>query len=210
MNKIQNFASQENSSKFKIQNIFFGLLILIIGASCNSPFVQKPRGYFKIDLPKKTYTTFDQPGYPYTFEYPEYATVIKDSTFFEDKAENPWWLNVNFTQFDAKIHISYKEIGKQSFSKLINDAFKLTNKHNIKADFIGDSAFTNPHNINGVYFKVGGNVATANQFFLTDTSRHFLRGALYFNAPPNADSLKVVDSFLTLDLQHIINTFKWK
>lgn len=196
--------------RFKIQNIFFGLFIVIIGSACNSPFVQKPRGYFKIELPEKSYTKFDQQGYPYTFEYPAYATVVKDSTFFEDKAENPWWLNINFAQFDAKIHISYKEIGKQSFSKLINDAFKLTNKHNIKADFIGDSAFTNSNNINGVYFKVGGNVATANQFFLTDTSKHFLRGALYFNAPPNADSLKVVDSFLTIDLQHIINTFKWK
>jgi len=192
--------------------LFFCLMItaVTIIAGCNSPFVQKKPGYFKIDFPEKKYAVFNQPGYPYTFEYPVYAGIVKDSTFFDEAAENPWWINIDFKQFDAKIYISYKQIGKQSFAKLLNDAFKLTGKHDVKANSIDDSAFTTQNNINGVYFKVGGDVASANQFFLTDTSKHFLRGSLYFNAPPNADSLEGVNSFIAADLRHLINTFKWK
>ena len=64
--------------------------------------------------------------------------------------------------------------------------------------------------VSGVFFKVGGNAATAKQFFLTDTTKNFLRGALYFNVTPNADSLKPVQDFLQKDIDHMINTFRWK
>ncbi len=66
------------------------------------------------------------------------------------------------------------------------------------------------HGIHGVMFSVGGDVATANQFFLTDSTKHFLRGALYFDAAPNADSLGIVNQFLLEDMKHLINSFKWK
>ena len=75
---------------------------------------------------------------------------------------------------------------------------------------INDSVIRTPNGVEGIYFSLGGNTATANQFFLTDSVRHFLRGALYFNAAPNADSLGVVNDFLKKDLQHLINTLKWK
>ena len=57
---------------------------------------------------------------------------------------------------------------------------------------------------------VGGYAATSKQFFVTDTGKHFLRGALYFNATPNADSLQPVQDFLQQDIQHLLQTFKWK
>ena len=186
------------------------LIIIVACFSCNSTFVPKPRGYFVIDLPKKEYRVFDQPNYPYTFEYPVYANIIKDSTFFGEATENPWWINVNFPQFNSRIYVSYKEIGKNKFDKLINDAFTLTNKHTSKAVSIDDSLINTSNNIHGMFFKVGGNVATANQFFVTDSVKHFLRGALYFDATPNEDSLGVVNDFLLQDMKHLINTFKWK
>ena len=96
------------------------------------------------------------------------------------------------------------------FDKLVSDAFTMTNKHTLKAYSIDDSIMTTPNNIHGIFFKVGGNVATANQFFLTDTTTHFLRGAMYFDATPNEDSLGVVSRFVLEDLKHMINTFKWK
>jgi gliding motility-associated lipoprotein GldD len=178
--------------------------------ACNSPFVPKPRGYFKINLPNHEYQTFNQPGYPYTFEYPVYAKVVKDSTFFEAKAENDWWINIDFPGFDSRIYISYKPVKNNDFNKMIADAFNLTYKHSSKASSIDDSAFRTPNNISGVLFKVGGNAATANQFFLTDSVNHFLRGALYFDAPPNEDSLQPANEFLRQDMQHLINSFQWK
>jgi gliding motility-associated lipoprotein GldD len=180
--------------------------------SCNSDYtLAKRRGYFKIDFPEKAYKKFDEPNYPYTFEYPVYSNVIKDTAFFESKPENPWWINIDFPQFAARVYISYKEIGKNKLDSLVNDAFKMSYKqHTYKASAIEDSEFVTPNNVHGVYFKLAGNTATANQFFLTDSTKHFLRGALYFAATPNEDSISIVNDFLRKDLFHLINTLRWE
>lgn len=180
-------------------------------AACNSDYIIKPRGYFKIELPKKNYQSFDKTGYPYSFEYPTYGTVIKDSLFFEKKTENPYWINIDFPQFKSRIHISYKNIGKNNFDSLVNDAFTMSYKqHTYKASAIDPKPFTTPNGIEGIFFTLRGNTATANQFFVTDTTKHFLRGALYFEATPNEDSLRPVNDFLKKDLEHLINTIRWK
>ena len=187
----------------------FSVLTLV---SCNSDYtVGKKRGYFKIDFPEKKYREFDQTGYPYSFEYPVYSSIVRDTTFFESTPENPWWINIDFPQFAARVHMSYKEIGRNKFDSLVNDAFKLSYKqHTYKASAIEDSAMETPNHVHGMYFTLAGNTATANQFFVTDSTRHFLRGALYFAATPNEDSIGIVNDFLKKDLLHLINTLKWK
>ena len=97
----------------KIKIICFFLFGFFVG--CNSDYTIKPRGYFKIDFPEKAYQKFDNPSYPYSFEYPLYGTILKDSLFFDEKAENPYWINIDFPRFNGKIYISYKEIGKNNF-----------------------------------------------------------------------------------------------
>ena len=191
--------------------IFFALIVAFITISCNSEYTPRPRGYFKINLPKKEYRSFDQPGYPYTFEYPVYGKVIKDTMFFDRQPENPYWINIDFPQFNSRIHISYKDVQKNNFDSLVNDAFTMSYKqHTYKASAIEPEPFTTPNGISGVYFTLKGNAATANQFFATDSVKHFLRGALYFNATPNEDSLRPVNNFLREDMQHLINTLRWK
>lgn len=180
--------------------------------ACNSPYtVGKKRGYFKIDFPEKKYQRFDQQGYPYTFEYPQYAQIKKDSTFFQDKADD-WWINIDIPRFGGRIHISYKPINTYNrFDSLVEDGFKMAYRQHITmATGIQDSLFSTQNGVQGIYFNLGGNTATANQFFVTDTVHHFLRGALYFDATPNADSLGVVNDFLKKDLLHLINTLQWR
>lgn len=187
-----------------------GCLIAFTFFSCNSNYTIKQKGYYKIDLPAHEYKVFDKPGYPYSFEYPVYANVVQDSTFFEDQPENPYWVNIDIPSLNGRIYISYKDIKKNHFDKLVDDAFKLTYKHSTKATGIKDSLMRTPNGITGIFFKVGGNAATARQFFVTDSTRHFLRGALYFDATPNADSLGIVNDFLETDMKHLINTLRWK
>lgn len=185
-------------------------IAVIVFAACNSDYTIKRKGYFRIDLPQHNYQLFDRAEYPYTFEYPSYARIVQDSTFFEDKPENPYWINIEFPSLDGKIYMSYKDVRKGQFDKLVDDAFKLTYKHSTKATAIRDSMMRTPNGITGIFFRVGGNAATAKQFFVTDSTRHFLRGALYFDATPNADSLGVVNDFLEIDMKHLINTLRWK
>src|SRR5688572_15377759 len=191
---------------------FIILISAILLLSCNTNYtVDKKRGYFKIDFPEKKYRLFDQPGYPYSFEYPVYANVLRDTTFFDGKPENDWRINIDFPQFNGRVFVSYKEIGKHKFDSLVEDAFKMSYKqHSQKASSIEPVPFRTPNNIDGIYFTLEGNTATANQFFLTDSVKHFLRGSLYFDAAPNEDSISIVNDFLKKDLQYLINTLKWK
>ena len=177
---------------------------------CNSPYIPKPTGYFKIDFPAKQYILFNEPGFPYSFDYPVYGKIVRDTSFFGDPPENPWWINIEFPQFNSRVYISYKEIGKYTLDKLLNDAFNLTNKQSVKASYINDSLINTSNDVHGVFFRVSGDVATANQFFLTDSTKNFLRGALYFDTTPNQDSLQPVNDFLVQDLMHVINTFQWR
>lgn len=193
----------------------FAYCLLLIACcsltACNSDFVQKERGYFAIELPQKKYQQFNRPGFPYTFEYPVYGTIVQDSLFFDEQAENPYWINVDFPQFEGRLHLSYKEIGRHQFDSLVNDAFTMSYKqHTTRAAGIQSQPFTTPNGIQGIYFTLKGNAATANQFFATDSVKHFLRGALYFNATPNEDSLRPVNNFLREDMQHLINTLRWR
>ena len=216
----------------KINNPFFSITLLLtifFFAACNSTYTSKKQGYFNIDLPLHKYTQFNNAVFPYEFEYPVYAKVIKDSTFFDSNPENPYWINIDFPQFNARIFLSYKIIGGKAiykikqmngaykdsvginqFDKMVNDAFTLTNKNEAVATSINDSAFRTANGISGVFFKVGGNAATSKQFFMSDTAKNFIRGALYFDATPNVDSLKPVQNFLQADIEHLINTFRWK
>jgi gliding motility-associated lipoprotein GldD len=205
------------------------VIILFFLFSCNSTYTSKKKGYYNIEFPERKYLVFDEPGVPYSFEYPVYANIVKDSTYFDSTPENPFWRNIDFPQFNARIFLSYKQVGGRAiykvkmpngeyadssginyFDRMVNDAFNLTNKNEAVATSIKDSLFVTPNNITGIFFKVGGNAATARQFFMSDTSTHFIRGALYFDTTPNADSLKPVQDFLQTDILHLINTFRWK
>ena len=210
-------------TKFPSGLVLFLLLAFIF--SCNSGYTPKPRSYFKINLPKRAYKEFNEPGYPYIFEYPVYAHISKEA---DSTGKNPYWINVNFDQFQGRIYLSYKSITGSSvykiktptgykdstvgnsFESLREEAYKMTYKHTIKASGIIDSAFATENGSTGVYFFVAGEAATSKQFYVADKARHFLRGALYFDASPNADSISVVSDFLEEDIKHLIKTLRWK
>lgn len=211
------------------QWLIFLLTTVLLITACNSTYTSKKPGYFKISFPERKYQKFEKPGVPYSFEYPVYASVVQDTSYFDSNPENDFWYNIDFPQFGGRIFLSYKEIGgkalykvKQpdgkykdslgtnSFDKMVNDAFKLTYKNDFVAADINETPIKTPNDVHGLFFSLKGNVATAKQFFLSDTVKNFIRGALYFDVTPNADSLKPVQDFIQADMDHLINTFKWE
>jgi len=181
------------------------LLVLAL-SGCNSDFTPKPRGYYRIDIPEKAYRSFDT-TFPYTFEYPVYASIQRDSSLMAE----PYWINIVYKPFNAQLHFSYKVI-KGNLKQYLEDSRTLVNKHIPKANAIQQREYLDaPNKIYGLVFDIkGSDAASTYQFYLTDSVSRFVRGALYFNLVPNNDSLQPVIDFLKQDIQHMIATFRWK
>ena len=188
----------------KMKNILFLGIIFFFITSCSETYTPKPPAYFRISFPEKIYQ-FSDSTIPYSFEYPQYATIVNDT----DKNAEPYWINVVFPQFNGKIHISYKEVDNNVF-KFIDDAHTMAYKHSVKADAIGESVFENADNkVFGTLYSIEGNAASSIQFYLTDSVKHFVRGALYFNNIPNKDSIAPVVDFIEEDVIRLIDSFHW-
>jgi len=190
-----------------IITLVFFILFLV---ACNSPYTVKHKGYSQIFFPTKTYQAFNQVTAPYSFEYPTYAVIDENINTQRTGLQKGKWLNIRFPGQEATIYISYIAMQAKQLDTLVKDAYTFANNHNNMASSIADSLFQNPQGVEGVFFTIGGEVATPYQFFLTDSTHHFFRGALYYDASPNQDSLAPVNAFLLKDIQHILNTFRWK
>lgn len=189
----------------------YPILSLLVLVACRpADPVPKPKGYFRIDLPEHAYRMFDSSGYPFTFAYPVYGHISRDTNLSKDPSA-AYWLNVDIPELNATIYLSYKRIGGDNpLTRLVDESYKLSYAHDVKADYIKTPQFVTPNGLIGVYYNVGGNAASAYQFFVTDTMQHFIRGALYFNVTPNVDSLKPAANFLEKDMEHLINTLQFK
>ena len=184
----------------------FLAVTLLLAASCGENYVPKPHGYFRIDFPKKEYRTFDT-NFPYTFEYPVYSKIVRDSSSLAE----PFWINIVYNSFHAQLHITYRVIDG-NLKKYLEDSRTLVNKHIPKANSISQREFADPVNkVYGLVYNIkGADAASTYQFYLTDSTSNFIRGALYFDLVPNNDSLAPVIDFLKADIGQMISTFRWK
>lgn len=194
---------KRNISATMVVMLFLSTVIFSCGR--DNP-VPKPRGYFRIDLPERNYRIFDT-NFPYRFEYPVYTRISGDP----HAPEEPYWINVDFPRFAGRLHLSYKEVNDTNLVHYLEDSRNFVMKHIPKATSINDSLIMDreKEKFGLVYEIYGPGVASPYQFFLTDSARHFLRGALYFNVVPNNDSLRPVIDFIHKDIIHLIRTFEW-
>jgi gliding motility-associated lipoprotein GldD len=193
----------------KLKNLILILSSLIIFTSCvndeDEIYIPKPKGYFRIDFPKKEYRVYDSIC-PYSFEIPTYAFIDNDKHLKAD----PCWLNINFPKYNAKIHLSYKVISN-NLDTILNQSRDFVVKHQIKSTGIDEVVIIRDSaKVYGLVYDISGNSASNIQFYVTDSTHHFMRGALYFNSVPNIDSLKIVVDYLRTDILQMIKTFKWK
>ena len=181
-------------------------LFFFFNYSCKKEYTPKPRGYFRISFQEKTYHKLDSVGLPYSFEIPDYSKIVPD----DDRLVEPYWVNLLVPKHKAELHISYKKVGN-NLSQLLEDSHKLAYNHAIRADAINEKIFVNPEKkVYGTIYMIEGNVASPIQFYLTDSTHNFLRGALYFREVPNIDSLRPVIDFIRPDIIRLIETTEWK
>jgi len=173
--------------------------------------IPKPRTYPKVDVPKKEYRKFDSGYCAFTFQYPVYSEVIRDTLFFGERPIDDCWFDIYFEHFNGNIHCTYYPFdSEEEYKKLISDEFKMADKHQVRADYIDELKISKPDGTEGMIFEIEGAAASNLQFYLTDTKHHFLRGALYFKTQARPDSIAPIYQFVKEDIIKLIDSFEWK
>ncbi len=189
----------------------FSLVVILPSCDSEPEYYPKPRCYPKIEYPERAYQKFTENYCDFTFEYPKYAEVVQDTSYFDSKPIHPCWYDIHYPAYDARIHFSYYEIDKKNtFDKLMKDAHNLAEEHIIRADYIDDFPLRKPNGVSGFVFSIDGPSASPFQFYLTDSTTHFLRGSVYFKTQSRPDSLAPLINLVKEDAMHLINTFEWE
>lgn len=195
-------------NKMTQKTLYKGLILLIttlVVGSCSN-HTPKPYAYFRIDLPPNSYQTFDSTYPPCTFDISTFSTVVPRKS----KNSKEEWLDIVYPTFNGRIYCSYVKVNND-FRRLSEESRDLVYKHTVRADAIIEHPYENREaNVYGIIYELTGNAASPLQFLLTDSTTHFLRGALYFNAVPNADSIAPVSAFIEKDLKHLVESIRWK
>jgi gliding motility-associated lipoprotein GldD len=194
--------------KHLFKNYLLSVFIILLLFACGeNNYLPKPEGYNRIDLPPHKYQLLTE-KHPYNFEYSIHAKILRDSSSIAE----PHWIDVYYPAFQANIQLTYKPVKGDSsvFKELSDDAYKLTSKHQIKAYSIEDQIVKTPSGKTAIVTELSGEVPSQFQFYVTDSVKHFFRGALYFRTATKNDSLAPVIEYLKTDAIHMVNTLKWE
>ncbi len=181
------------------------ILIALAPISCKKKYTPKPKAYYRIEFPEKEYQNWNTDS-PYSFDLLSTAKIEKDAS----KGAEKYWLNIQYPEYRATIHLSYKNVDN-NLEEYLEDSRKLAYKHSIVADAIAEQVYINDkEKVYGMIYRIKGNAASSVQFVATDSTKHFLRGALYFREHPNQDSLSPVIQFIDKDIIRLMESLKWK
>ena len=216
----------------RIKNILLATASLLTLAACGgNDYSPKPQAYLRIDMPEHNYWLVDSlcshPGdtlilgndtmiaitgscktFPFTFEANQ-CVELKE----KDAPKGEEWVDINYPQWDGVIFLTYKRLnGPDDLRGQTDTSSRLMEKHYQFASGIDEQAFeSDDHTVHAVKWHIKGrNVASTYQFYATDSLHHFLRGALYINCPPTNDSLAPVLEYIQTDIDHLIETLRWK
>lgn len=190
-----------------MNKVTYIIMCAILGLTqCSTPSIPKPEGYFRITMPEVDYKP-DTTHCGLEIEKPVYSIL---ENVENEKGGNSCWFNLSFPDYNARFHCTEVEI-QENLASLMNDSEESVFNHEAKANGISRIRVNNKEaGIYGVLYHLGGPVATPIQFFVTDSTKHFLRGSLYFNTSVNVDSTSPVVRRLLFDTEHLMRTVKWK
>jgi gliding motility-associated lipoprotein GldD len=184
--------------KQKHKLVLFCLPFLFI--QCQEEENPLPYGQIRIELPTTVYA-LDSVDCPYSF-------YINTAAQWEAK-ENCWG-DIYYPSIKARMQLTYKNLNG-NIEKLLAESQDLAFTHASKASGIQEKLYLNEEKrIYGILYRMSGDAASGTQFYITDSTHHFLRGVVYIYAAPNPDSLKPVDDFMAREVIQLMETLTWK
>ncbi|MEL6534717.1 MAG: gliding motility lipoprotein GldD [Bacteroidota bacterium] len=176
-------------------------------AACNRTYNPKPKVFNRIDLPVATYRALPD-SLPYQFNISDQVKILQDSSWIAER----YWIDLYYPEFQANVQITYKSVDRdpEKLREYLDDAYRLTSKHQIKAAGIREEIMMTPSGKHVSFASLSGEVPSQFQFVTTDSTDHFLRGALYFRTATQNDSLAPIIEYLKQDMAIMANTLEWK
>ncbi|SIP96145.1 gliding motility lipoprotein GldD [Maribacter ulvicola] len=176
------------------------LVVFLLMVSCKEEQVlPKPKAKMRLEYPQGELADFETENFSFKYNQLANAGLSGDQAY-----------TISYPEMKGAIFLSYKKING-NLSQLIIDSKRLSYEHAAKADNIVEQPYVNPdEKIYGALFEVQGNAASQSQFFVTDSTEHFLTGSVYFYTKPNYDSILPAASYLQNDIRGIIETLRWK
>jgi gliding motility-associated lipoprotein GldD len=193
--------------RWPLPKIFFALILMVFFFSgCEGEYTPKPKGYNRIVLPEQEYQALPD-TLPYFFEYSKHAKLQKDTSWIAED----YWMKIIYPQFDASIELTYKPLFNSDslLYHFFETSYRLTSQHKTKAYSIEETGLVIPNGDMAIVAELTGEVPSQMQFYTSDSTMHFLRGALYFKTATQNDSLKPVIEFIKEDILHLLMTLRW-
>ncbi len=180
--------------------LIVGLLLgLFILTGCKEEAIPKPKAMLRLEYPQPKMGKLETDQF--RFWYNEMAH-LKNRTSSS--------MELDYPLMKGSIFINYKRVN-DNLEKLLSDAQKLSYEHSVKADGISEQPFINDEDkVYGMFYKVTGDAASQAQFYVTDSTEHFVTGSLYFYAKPNYDSIYPAAEYLQNDIRRIMESLRWK
>lgn len=184
----------------KIRTIGLLLIPALLALACGEEPLPKPRAMLRLDYPPQAYRLYED-ACPFEFEYSQLARL---------ESKEDCSMVLQYPAMKGSIFLTYKPV-EGNLKELLSDAQKLAYEHVIKADAIPEQEFVNKdRKVYGMFYEVTGDAASQSQFYVTDSTRHFVTGSLYFYAKPNYDSILPAAAYLQRDIRRIMESLSWK
>lgn len=181
---------------------------VVLSACGDNGETPKPQAYLRIDLPPHNYEVCDTAVLPFTFELSNLAEVQWKKNQPRDK-----WFTIAYPKYKGYVFMTYKAMnGTKELRAQVDTSYKFVEGHFSYSSGIDENRFVDrEHKLSGTtYHLKGQNVASTYQFWVTDSNRHFIRGALYIDCTPNNDSLAPVLEYIQDDIDHLIESIRWR
>lgn len=206
-------------------------------SACRNDYTPKPYAYLRIDLPEHNYwlvdtlptsidgQTLPSVVLPFLFEANDSAklTLKKPRQVVAFRANgsvkpdrlkyDEVWLDINYPRWNGVVFLTYHRMhGPDDLRGEVDSSMRFLEQHYQVATGVEEQGYEDPeHKVYGtVYYLKGRKVASTCQFWLTDSNSHYLRGALYLNHVPNNDSLAPVINYIQADIEHLVETLRWR
>jgi gliding motility-associated lipoprotein GldD len=179
--------------------IFCFFCLLVLGACNEQTPIPKPKAQIRLEYPQGELATLETANF-----------IINYNNLANPKENKDLAYTLEYPEMKGAIFLSYRKLNND-LDKRTRDAKRLSYEHAVKAHNIVEQPFLNPDaKVYGSLFEVQGDAASQTQFFVTDSTDHFLTGSVYFYTKPNYDSILPAAAYLQNDIRNIMETLRWK